>query len=144
MNRTLIMRSNSKILGIKNVIKTISEDNCIHSRMFVVDFQLGTCPGCDARKLHVSGAVSWGIRQYYSATRDRDYLINNDYLGCDVTREIARFYADQSKYDAETGRYSLLSEIEFQFSQSYILQLVTYSSLSISTVPSQFNIMLDL
>jgi len=71
---------------------------------------VGSCSDCDNRKLHVSAAVSWGIRQYYSATRDRDYLINADYVGCDITREVARFFADQSVYDPETGRYNILSE----------------------------------
>ena len=66
-----------------------------------------TCQECSDRKMHTSAGVSWGIRQFFSATRDRDYLVNADYAGCDITREIARFYADRAVYDPSIGRYDL-------------------------------------
>ena len=34
------------------------------------------CQECNQRKHHVSGAISYGIRMYYSITRDRDFLTN--------------------------------------------------------------------
>ena len=47
---------------------------------------------------------------YYSATRDRDYMTNPDYNGCDMTREIARFFADLAVYNSSIGRYDINSE----------------------------------
>ena len=51
------------------------------------------------------------FRMYYSATRDRDYMTNPDYNGCDMTREIARFFADLAVYNSSIGRYDINSEI---------------------------------
>ncbi len=65
------------------------------------------CPACKERAIHVSGAVAWAIRQYYTATRDRDYMTNPDYNGCDMTREIAKFYASLAKYNSSKGRYDI-------------------------------------
>ena len=65
------------------------------------------CTACKNKAIHVTGAVSWLIRQYYSATRDRDFLFNPIYMACDVTREIARYYADLAKYNSTKGRYEL-------------------------------------
>ena len=50
------------------------------------------------------------FRMYYSATRDRDYMTNPDYNGCDMTREIARFFADLAVYNSSIGRYDINSE----------------------------------
>jgi len=78
------------------------------------DVSPNTCeagqPDCHWKKLFVSAAVSWGIRQYYSATRDRDYMINTDYMGCDITREIARFLAERAIYNPKTARYDMFSK----------------------------------
>lgn len=65
------------------------------------------CPECAWRKLHTTGAVAWAFRQYYSATRDVDFRNNPLYSGCDVTREIARFFANRAEYNPEHGRYDL-------------------------------------
>ncbi|ELU17895.1 hypothetical protein CAPTEDRAFT_188601 [Capitella teleta] len=65
------------------------------------------CPECSWHKYHTTGAVGWLIRMYYSATRDRDYRQNVDYNGCDMTREIARFFADRAIYKPEHGRYDI-------------------------------------
>ena len=46
---------------------------------------------------------------YFSATRDRDYLTNPDYNGCDMTREIARFLVSLAKYNSSIGRYDINS-----------------------------------
>ena len=66
-----------------------------------------TCDGCRDRQIHVSAAVSWAIRQYYSATRDRDIHTNPDYNSCDMTREIAKFYAERAVYNDSEARYDL-------------------------------------
>ncbi|ELU02128.1 hypothetical protein CAPTEDRAFT_222476 [Capitella teleta] len=67
------------------------------------------CPVCSWRKYHVTGAVAWAIRQYYSATMDDEYSKSLLYDGCDISREIARFFADRAVYDPSAGRYNLVN-----------------------------------
>lgn len=67
-------------------------------------------PQCNWRKMFTTAAISWGIRQYYSATRDRDYMINPLYNGCDMTREIARFFSNQAIYNPNIARYDMYSK----------------------------------
>ena len=38
-----------------------------------------TCGGCAERQIHVSGAVAFGIRQYFSLTRDEGFLKDQYY-----------------------------------------------------------------
>jgi trehalose/maltose hydrolase-like predicted phosphorylase len=71
------------------------------------------CPECEWRKFHVSGAVAWAIRQYYSATMDDEYSTSLFYYGCDLSREIARFFADRAVYDLKTTRYDIKSELSY-------------------------------
>ena len=66
-----------------------------------------TCVGCAERQIHTGAAIAFAIRQYYSLTRDRDYHTNPDYNGCDMTREIARFYANRAVYNTSEGRYDI-------------------------------------
>ena len=68
------------------------------------------CTACAERQLHVTAAVGWGIRQYYSATRDHDYITNPDYKACDMMREIARFWAHQAVYNTSKARYDINSK----------------------------------
>ena len=70
----------------------------------------GTCDGCRDRQIHNTAAVSWAIRQYFSATRDHAYMTDPDYNGCDMTREIARFFANRAIYNNETERYDITGE----------------------------------
>lgn len=65
------------------------------------------CVACKENALHVTAAVGWSIRQYYSATRDADFLTNSDYNACDMTKEIARFWADKCVYNTTKARYDL-------------------------------------
>ena len=37
-------------------------------------------------------------------------MTNPDYNGCDMTREIARFFADLAVYNSSIGRYDINSE----------------------------------
>ena len=80
-----------------------------------VSASCGADPQCNWRKMFVSAGVAWAIRQYYSATRDRDYMINPVYQGCDMTREIARFLANQAIYDPSTARYNMYSKRRIGF-----------------------------
>ena len=38
-------------------------------------------------------------------------MTNPDYNGCDMTREIARFFADLAVYNSSIGRYDINSRI---------------------------------
>ena len=69
-----------------------------------------TCAACGKRQLHVTAGVGWGIRQYYSATRDHDYITNPDYKACDVMVGIARFWASVAKYNSSKARYDINSK----------------------------------
>jgi len=40
-------------------------------------------------------------------TRDSDYMLNPVYAGCNVSREIAKFLADQIVYNPDTDRYDI-------------------------------------
>ena len=62
---------------------------------------------CNLRKVYVTAGVSYAIRQYYSMTRDRDYMINPVYLGCDVSRDIAKFLANLAVYNPVRARYDI-------------------------------------
>ena len=70
-----------------------------------------TCPTCRDNQLFVTAAVGWAIRQYFSATRDRDFMNNPDYNGCILTREIARFWVDKAVYNTSVGRYYIRSKL---------------------------------
>jgi len=77
----------------------------------------GSCPAsdpkCNWRKMFTTAGVAWAIRQYYSVTKDRDYMNNPFYSGCDMTREIARFFADQAIYNNRNARYDIYSNQSF-------------------------------
>jgi len=62
---------------------------------------------CRDQQVFTSSAVSWAIRNYWSATRDEDYLKNPDYISCDLTRDIAAFYASLAVYNSSKGRYDI-------------------------------------
>jgi len=55
----------------------------------------------------VTAGVSYAIRLYYSMTRDYDYMVNTIYAGCDVSREVAKFLANQIVYNPEHGKYDI-------------------------------------
>ena len=64
-------------------------------------------PRCHWNRIFVTAGVSYAIRLYYSMTRDYDFGVNTLYAGCDVSREAARFLADQIVYSPERGRYDI-------------------------------------
>jgi trehalose/maltose hydrolase-like predicted phosphorylase len=83
------------------------------------DVSNDTCPSdipqCHLNRLFVTAGVSYAIRMYYSATRDRDYMITPIYSGCDVSRDIAKFLAYQAIYNPETARYDISGNIPLFF-----------------------------
>ena len=70
-------------------------------------------PNCHSNRLYVTAGVSYAIRMYYSLTRDRDYMVNTIYSGCDVSREVAKFLAGQAIYKPEHGRYDMNGNIVY-------------------------------
>ena len=64
-------------------------------------------PRCHWNRIFVTAGVSYAIRLYYSMTRDVDYMVNTIYSGCDVSREVAKFLANQIVYNPERGRYDI-------------------------------------
>jgi len=66
-----------------------------------------TNPRCHWNHFFVTAGVSYAIRLYYSMTRDYDYMTNTVYAGCDVSREVAKFLANQIVYNPEHGRYDI-------------------------------------
>ncbi|CAD5114394.1 DgyrCDS3529 [Dimorphilus gyrociliatus] len=62
------------------------------------------CPDC-ANRLYVNGAIAFAVRTFFSATRDRDYITNLEYKGCDLMIESARYLAEKALYDPKKGRY---------------------------------------
>jgi trehalose/maltose hydrolase-like predicted phosphorylase len=66
-----------------------------------------TNPRCHWNRYYVTAGVSYAIRLYYSMTRDRDYMMNTIYAGCDVSREAAKFLAEQATYNSSSGRYDM-------------------------------------
>lgn len=59
------------------------------------------------RRIFVSAAVLWAIRQYHSLTRDTDFMINPVYKGCDMSRELAKFLASQAVKSPQDSRYDI-------------------------------------
>ncbi|CAH1773057.1 unnamed protein product [Owenia fusiformis] len=54
---------------------------------------------------HITGAVGWAARNYYSATRDQEFMDSNG--GCDFSKEIARFWQNKMKWNNTKARWDL-------------------------------------
>jgi len=85
-----------------------------------------TCPAenpkCLWNRLYVTAGVAYAIRLYYSMTRDYDYMVHTIYAGCDVSREIAKFLANQAVYNPEHGRYDINGTNITFFFLSYVAE----------------------
>jgi len=66
-----------------------------------------TNPKCHWNHYYVTAGINYAIRLYHSMTRDRDYMVNTIYMGCDVSRDVARFLANQAIYNPAVGRYDM-------------------------------------
>ena len=53
-------------------------------------------------QIHVSGSVSFGIKEYATLTNDKDFLYGH---GIEMLLEIARFYVSRAQQDPHTGEY---------------------------------------
>lgn len=81
-------------------------------------------PQCNWRKIFVTAGVSWAIRQYYSITRDRDFMINPVYRGCDLSRDIAKFLANQAVYNPKNARYDMTGKSLISLKQCIKIDII--------------------
>ena len=72
------------------------------------------CPSndtdCLKKRLFTTTGVALAIRYYISMTRDRDFMINTIYQGCDMSREVTKFLASQLTFNEELKRFELLGD----------------------------------
>lgn len=62
------------------------------------------CPDVSFYEQHISGCISFAVRQYLSTTRDEDWLKNG---GCDIVTNIADFWASRAVLNYDTGLYDI-------------------------------------
>ncbi|XP_072036916.1 protein-glucosylgalactosylhydroxylysine glucosidase-like [Amphiura filiformis] len=61
------------------------------------------CVPCRELQQHITGDIAYAARQYVSATRDIDWLVNE--RGCEFIIDMARWWATRAEPDPDTGRY---------------------------------------
>lgn len=61
-------------------------------------------PDCSHRQRHVGLAIAYSVWQYYQATGDVEYLIDQ---GAELLLEVARFFAALTTHDAVADRYDI-------------------------------------
>lgn len=57
-----------------------------------------------SNEIHITADVSFAMRQYFAMTHDFEWLISE---GCELSREIARFFASRSTFNETTGEYDI-------------------------------------
>nr|XP_049691823.1 protein-glucosylgalactosylhydroxylysine glucosidase [Helicoverpa armigera] len=62
------------------------------------------CPDVAIFEQHISGCISFAIRQYLATTRDEEWLKHG---GCDIVTNIADFWASRAVIDYNTGLYDI-------------------------------------
>ncbi|WP_324199055.1 trehalose-phosphatase [Nocardia amamiensis] len=61
-------------------------------------------PDPSGRAHHIGLAIAYNVWQYYQATGDMEFLVEN---GAELLVEIARFWSSLAGYDAERARYTI-------------------------------------
>ncbi|XP_072037392.1 protein-glucosylgalactosylhydroxylysine glucosidase-like [Amphiura filiformis] len=61
------------------------------------------CVPCRELQQHITGDIAYAARQYVSATRDIDWLVNQ--RGCEFIIDMARWWVTRAEPDPDTGRY---------------------------------------
>lgn len=58
---------------------------------------------------HISGDISFAVRQYLAVTGDRDWFCqkNQNNSGCDLVRDIAQFWVTRTQFNNETGQFDI-------------------------------------
>jgi len=87
-------------------------ESCFTGREVTPDW----CPETRDLQIHVTGDISLAVRQYISATRDKQWLevTQPKYLtnGCGLVREIALFWVSRAVFNASTGFYDINGTVD--------------------------------
>ncbi|XP_075992674.1 protein-glucosylgalactosylhydroxylysine glucosidase [Anticarsia gemmatalis] len=62
------------------------------------------CPDVATYEQHISGCISYAVRQYLATTRDEAWL---EHGGCDIVTNIADFWASRAVINYNTGLYDI-------------------------------------
>ena len=73
-----------------------------------VDVTPDCCPEVRLYQMHITGDVAFAARQYFAATGDQNWLLNE--LGGDLIYETARFWGSRAIYNDEKEQYEILSK----------------------------------
>jgi trehalose/maltose hydrolase-like predicted phosphorylase len=76
-----------------------------------VDVTPDCCPSGRLYELHITGDISFAARQYFAATGNQDWLLNE--LGGELIYETARFWASRAVYNTDKKQYEILSKSLF-------------------------------
>jgi Glycosyl hydrolase family 65 central catalytic domain len=74
-----------------------------------VDVTPDCCPEVRLYQMHITGDVAFAARQYFAATGDREWLLNE--LGGDLIYETARYWGSRAIYNDEKEQYEILSKL---------------------------------
>ena len=72
-----------------------------------------TCTACRENQQHVTADIAFAARQYVAATRDMDWLRNDD--GCEFIIDMAKFWVSRAEYDSGIDRYHIRGRDEFSY-----------------------------
>lgn len=67
------------------------------------------CPEVKLYQLHINGDIAYAARQYYSATRDNDWLYKEN--GYELINKLAEFWASRISYSSSKQEYEILGKI---------------------------------
>ena len=73
-----------------------------------VDVTPDCCPEVRLYQMHITGDIAFAARQYFAATGDRDWLLNE--LGGELIYETARFWGSRAIYNDEKEQYEIMSK----------------------------------
>ena len=75
------------------------------------------CTACRENQQHVTADIAFAARQYVAATRDIDWLRNDD--GCEFIIDMAKFWVSRAEYDSGIDRYHILGNNDFLFLRAF-------------------------
>lgn len=61
-----------------------------------------------SNEIHITADVSFAMRQYFSMTRDYEWLTSE---GCELSKQVAKFFASRSTFNESTREYDINSVI---------------------------------
>jgi trehalose/maltose hydrolase-like predicted phosphorylase len=82
---------------------------------------LDCCPSGRLYELHITGDIAFAARQYFSATSDKDGLLNG--FGGELIYQTAQFWSSRAIYNNTKKQYEILSQ-SFLFDLKKLLHFV--------------------